>query len=430
MARGVAIQATLDGHPDLLLSSDLSTAPKPRRASVGVVPNSPIPSSIHLREERVQALIHDMSGSLTLLMNAMELYRLPKNRQSPRELLVRLQEAGRQIHRDVQSLETYLSAGRTWCSSAEEIPSSSSAAVLWLPERGQEERVGAILTGELGPRGRVHVVRDLSGAMEQVQCHPYDLIVVGYHVEGGCGLQLVRAVHERAMCVPCVVITDNGRESIVAECLEARCMGYLSEGMIREPDRLSRTFHRALVEGARWRQWESSLREMGEMAVTDSLTTVYNRHFIEHLLEMEIKRSERYGHPFCAALLDLDGFKAVNDRHGHHVGDRVLREMTDLLRRLVRSTDHIGRFGGDEFLIVLPQANPINGLRLCKRMIGRVSTHPFGGAHEELGVTLSVGLAHWKGGRGVTVARILEAADAALYEAKKSGKDRVCLQEV
>jgi len=199
--------------------------------------------------------------------------------------------------------------------------------------------------------------------------------------------------------------------------------------MVQEEGRLLHTVRRVLMEAVCKRNWDAYLQQARALAMTDSLTSLYSRFFIEHLLEMEIKRSQRYDHAFCVAYIDIDGFKEINDRFGHSHGDAVLRELAMVLKNLLRSTDYLGRFGGDEFLLILPKANLVNAVRLCRRMTEKVSRHTFQGKRAKHGLTISIGLSHWKGGEGIRSPQLLEAADQALYQAKKRGKNCICQHE-
>ena len=159
---------------------------------------------------------------------------------------------------------------------------------------------------------------------------------------------------------------------------------------------------------------------MSYLANTDGLTRVSNRRHLEMLLEEEEKRAARYGNPFCVLLLDIDHFKSVNDAFGHDVGDKVLREMADLLFTSVRSVDHVGRWGGEEFLIVLPEVGLEEARASAVRLRGLIEAHAFEPAGT---VTASFGVAEFSRGEGLDV--LIRRADAALYGAKQEGRNSV-----
>lgn len=134
-------------------------------------------------------------------------------------------------------------------------------------------------------------------------------------------------------------------------------------------------------------------------------------------LEREILRAERSGHPVSCCFVDLDHFKGVNDRHGHLYGNQVLAEVAAALRHGVRAGDTIARYGGDEFLVILPDADEAAARALAARLRTRISTTRPGGS--DVGLDGSIGVAEWR--PGLTADELLGAADAALLHAKDGG---------
>lgn len=156
----------------------------------------------------------------------------------------------------------------------------------------------------------------------------------------------------------------------------------------------------------------------------DGLTGMLNRRAIEEALDAQIQRSRRSGEVFALMMLDVDHFKAINDRHGHTVGDLALKHAAALLRSGLRDVDRLGRYGGEEFLLLLPglplaQAHPV-AERLREQLMSRPLV--YGGTTIELSV--SIGVADWNGD-AAELPRVLALADAALYRAKAAGRNRV-----
>lgn len=173
--------------------------------------------------------------------------------------------------------------------------------------------------------------------------------------------------------------------------------------------------------------YQRRARELAEEIRRDPLTGVYNRNQLEEVLEAEFARAVRLGQPLSIAFIDLDDFKRVNDRHGHLVGDEVLRNFAHALSRHVRSTDIVARYGGEEFLVVLPGTGAETAATVVRRVlreVSRIAMAEAGG--ESLHVTFSAGLATQGSVESFeSVGDLLRAADEALYGAKREGRNRV-----
>jgi len=166
-------------------------------------------------------------------------------------------------------------------------------------------------------------------------------------------------------------------------------------------------------------------------ALLDSLTQLYNKKAILFHLRQELLRSERYGHPTTVALLDLDFFKKYNDTNGHIAGDNLLKRFARILHDEVREYDEIGRFGGEEFIIVFPETHIKDAAIVCERIRKAVSETKFYGQHKmPFGkITVSAGLAEIKGKRRIKQDTILNKADEFLYKAKEAGRNQVLYKE-
>ncbi|WP_019558348.1 diguanylate cyclase [Thioalkalivibrio sp. ALE12] len=161
-------------------------------------------------------------------------------------------------------------------------------------------------------------------------------------------------------------------------------------------------------------------RQLERSAQVDELTSLWNRAHIERLFEAERARTERYGEPFSVILLDIDHFKAVNDTWGHSAGDRVLRQFADLLRQNLREVDAIGRIGGEEFFVLLPQTPVTQAQGVARDLQARINAFDF----ETVGRrTASFGVTEYRPGESRV--DTFDRADQALYAAKENGRDRI-----
>jgi len=160
------------------------------------------------------------------------------------------------------------------------------------------------------------------------------------------------------------------------------------------------------------------------LSTVDSLTGLYNRTFFFASLEREIQRSARSGRGFCLLMMDLDGLKAINDRLGHFHGDEALRSVGDTIREGVRRIDTAARYGGDEFVVVLPETDPTGAFVLAEKIRQGVAERALGGPDVELRTSLSIGVVAYPHD-GTTVDELMITADQAMYASKRQGKNRV-----
>lgn len=171
------------------------------------------------------------------------------------------------------------------------------------------------------------------------------------------------------------------------------------------------------------RKAERRAEEAGRLAVTDSLTQVLNRRGIKITLLQAIAQSERYHRPVSLALLDIDRFKEVNDTYGHQAGDRVLEQVARLLAETLRAPDNLGRYGGEEFLLVLPETGLDATHVIAERIRKRVREADFEVDGGTVKLTVSIGATQFQSGEPLT--ELFARVDRALYEAKESGRNLV-----
>ena len=166
-------------------------------------------------------------------------------------------------------------------------------------------------------------------------------------------------------------------------------------------------------------------KRLEDLSVTDDLTRLYNSRYLATSLSREIKRARRYGQCVSVIFLDLDGFKTVNDRHGHLAGSRALVEVGRLLREVVRETDIVSRYGGDEFTIVLPQTAPNEALILADRLRASLESHVFlTSIGVEVRITASFGISSYPA-HGASHEELISHADRAMYRVKERSKNGV-----
>jgi len=192
----------------------------------------------------------------------------------------------------------------------------------------------------------------------------------------------------------------------------------------RAHDQLVEQRDAALQAEARIRQLETELAEMSALVREDPLTHSLNRRGLDDEFAREASRADRYKAPFCIAVLDIDNFKALNDLRGHRTGDDALIHLVKIAKEELRLTDHIARMGGEEFLIILPNTPLDEAAQIVTRLQRSLTKKYFLDNNEKVLITFSAGVAERAAGESqeASIAR----ADAAMYEAKQRGKNRVC----
>jgi diguanylate cyclase (GGDEF)-like protein len=194
-----------------------------------------------------------------------------------------------------------------------------------------------------------------------------------------------------------------------------------ADDYITKPFSFSELLARVRV-GARVVQYQQHLEHQ---ALIDSLTSLFNRRAFERKMEEEFERAMRYHHALSLIILDVDDFKKINDTYGHHWGDQVLKKIAEHLRTKTRRSDYPSRYGGEEFVLILPETDVENALRVDSKVRSEIKTTTFDSKGRAFSVTVSTGLSSTCNKEYSNWQQMLEDADQALYLAKNRGKDRV-----
>lgn len=170
-------------------------------------------------------------------------------------------------------------------------------------------------------------------------------------------------------------------------------------------------------------EYKKRIAQQKHKLLLDSLTQVFNRATFDERLDLEYKRWLRYQAPLCLAIIDIDHFKSINDRFGHLAGDKALKVIARAMSRTLRETDFIARYGGDEFVVLLPGVDASNSLTPLEKLRNVVKSIPFRFKDDRVEITISIGMTLFRNGDSAMEA--FERADQALYEAKNDGRDRI-----
>ncbi|MFD1743869.1 PleD family two-component system response regulator [Rhizobium helianthi] len=277
----------------------------------------------------------------------------------------------------------------------------------------------------LKPLAEVLAISDPQAAIFEAAENPFDLVIINDNIEDYDPLRLCAQLRllERTRFLPLLLVTDGGNEELVVRALDLGVNDYLMRPI--DPNEL---VARTLTQIKRKRyndKLRSSVHQTIELAVTDGLTGLHNRRYLDNHLKTLFNRAAARGRPLSVCITDIDRFKSVNDTYGHDVGDEVLREFARRIRSTVRGADLACRYGGEEFVVVMPDTDASAAAAIAERLRGMIEAIPFtlpGGA--QLHITASLGIATFCEGME-TPEQLMKSADKALYEAKNSGRNRV-----
>jgi two-component system cell cycle response regulator len=263
-------------------------------------------------------------------------------------------------------------------------------------------------------------------ALELLAKGAYDVAITDLKMPGLDGFGVLAGVKRVAPHVEVIVLTGTQADDVssAVRALRLGAHDYLSKPPASR-DEVLLTVDRA-VEKKRLKDANQRLQgELESLSRKDALTGVLNRRALEEMLRQETGRSHRHGHALSLVMLDIDHFKSVNDTHGHPGGDQVLRFFAKLTSSILREEDVLFRYGGEEFVVMLPDTPLKGGLHLAERILAAVATTPFEVTGATLNITASAGVA------SLTAAedgeQLIARADAALYAAKHGGRNRAVI---
>ena len=252
-----------------------------------------------------------------------------------------------------------------------------------------------------------------------------DVVLCDVEMPGMDGFKLMSMVNTRQELqdIPIILLTSHEEMGTKVRALEQGASDYLTKPFSPE-ELLARVKVQLKIKAL-----QDNLKEknqlLEELSRTDALTELYNRRHMMTLLASEFDRSRRIGSPFGLLMVDLDHFKQDNDSYGHLQGDKVLQSTSWEIRAVLRQYDSAARFGGEEFALLLPEANLEGAVVVAERLRESISRIEFSGEFEALKITASIGVAAIPDARVHSVEDLIRLADDALYAAKEQGRNRV-----
>jgi len=265
-----------------------------------------------------------------------------------------------------------------------------------------------------------------SQGLEQVAVKDFDLVLCDVVMPEIDGFEVTRQIKELKPDLPVIQMTSMSDEAYIEKAFDAGAVDFIHKPLrstelkmrIRNILKIKQTqgyLNLALSE------LNSKILELERMVVTDSLTGLFNHKYIIERLGSEVAESRRYDKDVSVIMFDLDHFKRVNDIYGHMVGDEVLEKISRVIQEQTRETDIAGRYGGEEFMVILPSVGLEGGIAFAEKI--RKEMEAIKWEHDGLVTTISSGVAQYE--LGQSIPELIVRADGMLYKAKDNGRNRV-----
>lgn len=263
-------------------------------------------------------------------------------------------------------------------------------------------------------------------AMAIIKRGGIDLCILDYRLGEKDGLQVLRDLAAEGCKFPILFMTGQGHERIAVDAMKSGAADYIVKQYLSK-DMLKRSIINALEQAELAKQLDEKKTELEQLATTDALTGIYNRRYIFDRLSQEITRSLRYGSPLCVSIIDLDNFKKINDTYGHIVGDMSISRAAEILKGSLRGSDVPGRYGGDEFCVILMESRLGGALKAMHKIRKMMAKETFSTSRgDSFQLTCSIGIAQLIEGIS-DMTTFLNRADSAMYEAKAAGRNRIAV---
>jgi len=283
----------------------------------------------------------------------------------------------------------------------------------------------SLLKTMIEEKRKVHITRAVS-VKETRQLlsenNNYEFAIFDFYLPDGDAFDLLKYIKERAIKLCVLVMTGLGDEALAARCIQEGAHAYLAKGFTTV-DSLHGNIDRAFEQFRMDRDHEKTIAKMAEMTTQDALTGLYNRRYMTEVLKEEFGRAQRYGSDLSCLIFDLDYFKLVNDTYGHACGDRVLNRFSEILLKHTRDSDYTFRYGGEEFIMLLPQTDIDGALQAAEKIRNICESETYGCGDQSFQVTVSIGVASIKNNLPELEGDLIAFADKTLYKAKADGRN-------
>ncbi len=299
-----------------------------------------------------------------------------------------------------------------------------------------EDRFGKGCVDE-APTGGDALAKDLGG---------YDMILSDYNLPDCTGMELLTQIRERCR-TPVIMVTGENVSEFAAEAIRRGATDYVVKvgdyfftiplvveknltvvKLMRENEQLHAQLQRSLDEvNVKNKQLNDAILRVEEMAATDALTGLCNRRHLSLMVEQLYAEASRYNTDLACVMIDLDGYKQLNDALGHQMGDQILVVVGDIIRSSVRKSDVGARYGGDEFVLLLPRSDSAEATRLVNRIRDEFKLRSNQATNGARTLSMSIGISSMSDNQPASADEMIASADAALFNSKQNGRDRITI---
>ena len=385
-----------------------------------------------IEEERLKVLLqmagataHELNQPLAALMGYIDLFAF--DRDDPNLVnshLDKIKEAGHRIAKIVKKIQS-IRPDQAQSTKAHKgvVALERDVNLLVIEDLDADyDRIVAALADE----ERIQITRafSFSEALEQISVSSFHIIILDYLLPSGNGLEFLANLEKLQIDTPVVFSTGHGDEMIAAQAIQAGAYDYLPKSHLDRPNLMhviAHTLEKHRLKG----EVNRAMEKMADMSVRDDLTGLFNRRYMNELLEREFSRAQRYGSDLSCLLIDMDFFKQINDSYGHIFGDFVLKRFAEQLIENVRESDFCFRYGGEEFLVLLPNTDIEGACNTAEKLRSAIEAYTFQDGETVTNATISIGSVSFQAHQPPDVKSMLAYADKALYKAKADGRNRI-----
>lgn len=261
-------------------------------------------------------------------------------------------------------------------------------------------------------------------ALLLARCEHPDLILLDIMMPEMSGYEVLIELKksENTREIPVILLSARVEVEDKVKGLSLGAVDYITKPF--HPEELLARVNNALQQKAKVQKLKDEAEQLRNFSMIDELTGLFNRRYLKERFQEEMKQAQRHNYPLACLMIDIDYFKEINDTFGHLLGDKILAGIARLIRSSLRASDVVGRYGGEEFIVLLPQTDKPGALSAAEKLRKNLEQHVFRHEGHGISVTASIGIAVYHG-QDWSLEDLIDLADFALYQAKKGGRNRV-----